>query len=330
MTIDTLPAYVQRVLDRLEGVRPTRDGWDAICPCPDHNVDGDQNPSLHIGLGDDGRILVKCRVGCLTDAVLDALGLDWGDLAASASPGEVAEGNGHPGRVVPARPEKADADLCHRAYELLLQELPLADEHRENLRQRGLTDVEIDQRGYRSLRNLDRGRAAKAVHQQLGDAVFGVPGFVPGTFGVTLHGEATGLLVPVRDLAGRLGALKVRRATDPKYLYLTSPSDGPSSGSPVHVPLGIATPAPLLRLTEGELKADVCTVLDGTPTIGVPGVTQWRPALPLLKELGARTVVLAFDAPDVQGKAPVFEQAEALYQELAHEAFKVELEIWNE
>jgi hypothetical protein len=136
--------------------------------------------------------------------------------------------------------------------------------------------------------------------------------------------------VPVRDLQGRIQALKIRRASEPKYVYLTGGDNGPSSGSPVHVPLGIAGPSTIVRVTEGELKADVCTVLDPVPTIGVPGVTQWRGVHPVLKSLGAATIVLAYDSPDVHTKPPVFEQAESFWQALKGEGFQVELEDWYE
>jgi hypothetical protein len=332
MVNSTEPAHLERLLNKLKGKRPTHDGWDALCPCPDHNQDGDQNPSLRIALGEDGRILIKCRVGCTSDAVLDALGLDWDDLFApegADNGGDSSDSNHTAGDTSPAaRPEKADAELCHRAYQSLLEQLNLSDDHRQDLRRRGLSDAEIDRRGYRTLRNNKRGQAAKAVHEQLGDAVLGVPGFVRGEYGVTLQGDATGLLVPVRDAQGRIQALKIRRATEPKYVYLTGGEQGPSPGSPVHIPLGTA-PAAVVRVTEGELKADVCTALDDTPTIGVPGVTQWQGAIPVLKDLGARTVVLAFDAPDVHDKPPVFEQTESFWQTLKNEGFEVELEDWE-
>src|SRR5262249_15690824 len=116
---------------------------------------------------------------------------------------------------------------------------------------------------------------------------------------------------------------------EPKYVYLTGAAEGNSPGSPIHVPLGVTAPVPVIRLTEGELKADVCMALDGTPTIGIPGVTQWRPALPRLKELGVKTVRLAFDAPDVADKAPVFEQLQSLHQELTDGGFQTEMEVWE-
>ncbi|MBL8793688.1 MAG: hypothetical protein JNM56_07280 [Planctomycetia bacterium] len=322
------------------GVPPTRARWDAFCPCPDHNQDGDQNPSLRVTLGEDDRILAHCRVGCTIDEVVEALGLDLIDLF--APDGEEPRNHPDNGTALPpddnhrgttsssARPDKANADLCDRAYFLLLKQLPLADEHVAALRRRGLSDVEIEKEQYRTLRNTDRGRAAKAVHQELGDAVFTVPGFVEGDFGITLQGDATGIVVPVRDLEGHIVALKVRRAAEPKYLYLTGGSDGPSPGSPVHIPLSVRVPATVVRVTEGELKANVCVAMDDTPTIGVPGVTQWRSALPVLKVMGAKTVIISFDAPDVEAKAPVFEQFQAFYHALVNEGYEVEMEVWTD
>jgi hypothetical protein len=311
-------------------VRPTRDGWVGRCPCSDHNGDGDQHPSLRITTGEDGRILVHCRVGCATDAVLDAIGLDWPDLF--LRDGGVTEQieSSTAGGLIETPPGASDPDLCHRAYHRLLEYLPLSEEHRQNLRQRGLPDDEITGRGYASLRNVDRGRAAHAVFKVLDADLFTVPGFVLSQFGPTLHGEATGLLVPVRDLQGRIVALKIRRSGEPKYVYLTSGPDGPSPGSPVHVPLGVAAPTDLVRVTEGEVKADVAFALDGTPTIGVPGVTQWRGAIPILRDLGAKTVIITFDAPDVRHKLPVLEQAEAFLDQLQQNGFVVEVEIWDD
>jgi hypothetical protein len=323
------PAYVDRVLERLQGMRRVRDGWEALCPGRDHNQDGDQHASLRVALGCDGRVLITCRVGCPIDSILDATGLEWDDLfcPAGESPAQATASDGSGASAGP--PDEAAADLRDRAYRALLGQLPFSEDHRKNLCSRGLPDPEIERRGYGSLRNVDRGRAAKAVREEFGDAVLAIPGFVQGPHGVTLHGNATGIVIPVRDANGRVRALKIRREGEPKYVYLTGGDEGPSPGSPVHVPFGVVAPAAVVRLTEGELKADVCTVLDGTPTVGVPGVTQWRHAVPLIKGLGASTVVLAYDAPDVHTKPPVYEQARAVWQHLTGEGFEVELEDWH-
>ena len=64
------------LLSRLSGVRSTgRDRWIAKCPAHD-----DRSPSMTVRLLPDGRVLLHCFAGCDTGAVLDALGLTFGDL----------------------------------------------------------------------------------------------------------------------------------------------------------------------------------------------------------------------------------------------------------
>lgn len=71
---------VQTVLDRLERVRPTPNGWRACCPGPDHDR-GDKNPSLDIAEGDDGRVLLDCKSGhCNVADICEALNLRIVDL----------------------------------------------------------------------------------------------------------------------------------------------------------------------------------------------------------------------------------------------------------
>jgi 5S rRNA maturation endonuclease (ribonuclease M5) len=71
-------SILDRVLDRLEGVRPRRGGYRALCP-----AHADRNPSLSISEGDDGRVLLYCHAGCSPEAVLGSIGLDWSDLFAN-------------------------------------------------------------------------------------------------------------------------------------------------------------------------------------------------------------------------------------------------------
>jgi hypothetical protein len=47
---------IDLVLSRLEGVRATPAGRDALCPAHD-----DHEPSLGIAVGDGGTVLLKCR-----------------------------------------------------------------------------------------------------------------------------------------------------------------------------------------------------------------------------------------------------------------------------
>jgi hypothetical protein len=242
-------------------------------------------------------------------------------------------------QLPPAQPPgpgtpRAAAEVLHRAYSALLARLQLSASHRQALRGRGLSDAEIDRRGYRTLPVQGRARLAGELREQQGDGLLSVPGFVvkQGESGrpyVTIAGAA-GLLVPVRDTAGNVVALLVRRddaTRGPRYSYLSSAKcSGPGPGTPAHVPLGVTAPCPVCRLTEGALKADVAMALSGLPTIGAAGLA-WRPALDILQALSCGTVRLAFDA-DALDKPPVARALAACAEGLAAAGLAVELERW--
>lgn len=67
---------LNKLLGSLSKVRQKRNGqWEACCPA--HN---DKSPSLSIGEGSDGRVLIKCWAGCSALDVIASVGLDWQDL----------------------------------------------------------------------------------------------------------------------------------------------------------------------------------------------------------------------------------------------------------
>lgn len=72
---------VQEFISNLEKVKQTDNGWTALCPAHD-----DHNPSLSIGEGDDGRILLHCFAGCPVEDVVASLGLTMKDLFVSSVP----------------------------------------------------------------------------------------------------------------------------------------------------------------------------------------------------------------------------------------------------
>lgn len=98
-------------LSRLRGARRTGPNqWESMCPA--HN---DTRPSLSIGVGDDGRVLIHCHAGCHMIQVTRALGVTLGSL--------------FPGGTIPSprssrnRAEKivATYDYCDINGELLFQ-----------------------------------------------------------------------------------------------------------------------------------------------------------------------------------------------------------------
>jgi hypothetical protein len=156
-----------------------------------------------------------------------------------------------------------------------------------------------------------------------------VPGFsaCDGTL-IFLQASLKGMLIPVRNLSGDVIALLLRQDHgDAKYLWVSSAGgSGPSPGSPCHVPRGIAAPTRELRVTEGALKADVAYVLSGLPTVGVPGVGNWKNVPSLLKSAGVEKVYISFD---MDGKKVTYSAAEALAFRLADMGLQVYGEVWE-
>ncbi len=243
-----------------------------------------------------------------------------------------------PPRLDPPMPSanRADADARHRVYSALLAALPLSSAHREALRRRGLTDAQIDAGQYRTLPVQGRAPIARQLMERFGDAeLLAVPGFVAkdGERGIYISiAGAAGLMIPCRSDDGRVAALKVRRdesGDGPRYSYISSAKyGGPTAELCCHVPIGAPSPCDTVRITEGELKADVSFAISGIPTISIPGVFNFRPAIPVLRELRTRAILLAFDA-DAREKETVARALQAALDGLAGEGFFVSVERWD-
>lgn len=78
------PSSYQKVLAALEEKECRRQGENSWrCPVPEHEGN---NPSLSVGRGDDGRVLLFCQAGCETEDVLKALDLQFSDLYPDEEP----------------------------------------------------------------------------------------------------------------------------------------------------------------------------------------------------------------------------------------------------
>lgn len=313
-----------------------REGEEFRGRCPAH---ADNGPSLYV-CARGGKILINCKGGCTALAVCEAadhatadLSYDedepWTELSASgdASSPQAATGPVPAPSTGAAHDHLSTADLRHVVYETLLAQLELGTVHFEELRRRGLPPVEIQQRGYKT---IDSARLAAALDTLLNahgrDRLLSVPGFQERGDRVVLP-VAKGFLIPVRGPAGHIQALKVRHDSGhagAKYTWVSSKEV--SCGNVVHVPLGVQPPVALVRLTEGELKADVATVLSGVPTVSAPGVSNWPQTIPVLKALGAKTVRVAFDQ---DGKSGTLKELRAAIHGLTREKFHVEVEWWD-
>jgi len=80
---------LDRLMERLDGIRQNGDGYVARCPNPAHGKGrGDLNPSLSVSEGADGRALVKCWGGCSIEEVIGPIGLVKRDLFERNGSGE--------------------------------------------------------------------------------------------------------------------------------------------------------------------------------------------------------------------------------------------------
>jgi hypothetical protein len=233
----------------------------------------------------------------------------------------------------------ADPDTLYRVHAALLKcsELRLHDSHRSSLHKRGLPLLSgVDNNKYRSLAGGRQWACHALVEQGLEPLLPGVPGFIhaagkDGRPVWSISGQG-GVLIPIRDAQGRIVALMVRLDEpdgDNKYKYLSSKHQGgPGPGSPIHCPL-FTGDRRRSRVTEGALKADVITAKTGTLAVGLPGAKAPRQLVPLLRELGVETVVVAFDA-DARRKPEVAGALAKVVELLKAEGFAVELETWDE
>ena len=325
------PSHLSRLLDRLTNVRPQGSGYLGCCPGHD-----DANPSLSITMTPDNHVRLRCHsAGCSQAAILQALELTPDDLSPDPDDELIVHSDSEtitvPAGIEPENP--INFDLRHRVYSAVLTFLTLIATHLSDLRRRGLNDNQIQLRMYRSWSPDDRGRLISNLLTQFNlDELAQVPGFILNADGnLSIVWISSGLLVPVRNANGLIVAMKIRRDDTSdgrgKFMSLSGGVGGTSCGAPTHVPFGLRCPLDMVRITEGELKADIATDRGAVPTLGIAGVSSWRHSLPVLEALQTNAVRLAFDA-DYATKTGVASNLASFAQELISCGYAVSIERW--
>jgi len=226
--------------------------------------------------------------------------------------------------AVEPTPPAADPDTLDAVYRRLHTLCPLADDDRALLTGpgHGLTD---DQARALCATVPNDMESRRRVLNPLVDAVgvktlLAVPGFYL-TENTRVDLVGAGLLLFRHDVRGRLTGAQWRlrhpKEGQPRYIYLTSTRvHGPSPGSAPHVarPPG-KVHSHTIWITEGIKKAMVVADTRGVVTIGLLGAATWRQALPVTRELAARTVVIALDQDTAP---PAKEMVDRCRRGLAH------------
>lgn len=166
----------------------------------------------------------------------------------------------------------ATVDQRDRLYRALLDQFALSKEHRKKLLGRGLTEAVIQERAFRTMTEswTIKNRVASYL-AELFPFWMGVPGMFLRNEKAALS-STPGILIPIRDLAGRILGLKVRLDNEEggKYRWVSSrKKGGPSSGGPAgyYPPIGRPAVPGSVRVCEGAFKAIVSAELTGIPAI---------------------------------------------------------------
>lgn len=282
--------------------RDGRSSYYIQCPCCDENP---RKRHLNINLKKDVFRCPRCGV---SGGIFDLYSLYTGTPRDVVREKLVAR-LGMPETIV--RPKKTvlkeekpscpltDVDSRHATYSAMLEKLSLAQDHRENLVGRGLTDAEIKRLGYKTTPVVGMSALAKQLQNE-GYYLAGVPGFYRDDSGKwTFVHEKRGILIPVRDISGRIQGLQIRRdnVKKRKFRWVSSvgETDGCSAEGWTHLSGQVRS---TIILIEGPMKADVINSLTGLTVLAVPGVnalTQLRTTLEILRDMGLQEIKTAFD-----------------------------------
>ena len=233
------------------------------CPC----CDGERDKHLNINFKKEVFRCAKCGVsGGIFDLYALFTGIDrdrvWRELAERLRLGGQARVR-QKSFQQPVETPIADISSRHRTYSALLSMLGLANAHRENLHNRGLSDRDLAQLGYKSMPLANNSELVRRVLETGADP-HGVPGFFRTKAGwwSFVH-QRSGILIPVKDTQGLIQGLQLR-----------------------------------LDNTENRKKADVIHALSGLTVLAVPGVNalqRLEETLTVLRGQGVREIKTAFD-----------------------------------
>lgn len=229
-------------------------------------------------------------------------------------------------------------------YRTLIQNIDLSDKHERDLENRGLTEQDIKDLGYRSVPKVGLYSIGMRVLTKTGSDYtlrknnLQVPGFYIHNGAPRIVRRNSGVLIPIVTKDGKISCFQIRFDNLPngateeqkeefvRYKYLSSSEKkfgvGCSGAENIHF-TGFdfnsdKTPENVV-LTEGALKADVASKLSGKPFIAVLGVqmqSQLPEALKYLKEHGTKTISLAFDM-DYEKKPEVAKALKSAREKIA-------------
>ena len=229
---------------------------------------------------------------------------------------------------------RANSNIIHQTYSMLLSMLSLANPHKKQLFGRGLSQEQIAEFSYKSVPAFgQKGLCAKLLKS--GCTLDGVPGFYKenGVWNVKL--KAPGIIIPVCGIDGKILGMQIRLdkpINGRAYIWFSSADldNGTSSGAPIHF-IGDPT-AKRIYVTDGALKGTVSHVLTGYTFVCLPGTKclgGLDNLLECLKANGATEAIEAFNINKLTNKE-AGEVAAKLREKLYAHGFKVTSAVWSD
>ena len=195
----------------------------------------------------------------------------------------------------------APIEIRDMTYRKLLSLLPLRDNHKENLINRGFSESAIEKGLYKSYPQTGIERLCKKLLSD-GYVLEGVPGFYmkdDGSWSMIRMGD--GFIIPQRNSKGLIQGCQIRLMNSSiRYLTLSTGENykcGSKGKAYCHLSVGPVRNNKLI-LTEGPLKADAITELCGYIVLAIQGVNaveQLPKAIAYAKESGTKEILIAFD-----------------------------------
>ena len=200
----------------------------------------------------------------------------------------------------------------HNIYTQLLSHLELSDQHKASLTKRGFTDQAIKLCGFKTMPMRRKDLVQTLLETISEDDLGKCAGFYKDNGKWALAG-CSGIIIPVRSIDNQITGLKIRSDrplnSSSKYVLLSTNPRTSKSGE-VKYPEGTAATISnhhsmwgkdkckenILRIAEGEFKAELATKYTGIYTVSISGVSNWRMAMDAIKEHKPKTILLSFDA----------------------------------
>jgi len=111
---------------------------------------------------------------------------------------------------LPKECQRANPEVLHQTYTMLLNSLLLAGPHKKNLHERGLNEKAIEANGYKSVPGYGQKNLCLKLIES-GCVLKGVPGFYKDeNRNWMINLKAPGILVPIRSMDGKISGIQIR------------------------------------------------------------------------------------------------------------------------